>query len=247
MIHKAIQTISGNAGSFARRLRPSAIVCHELKLLYFSIPKTASSSIKRYLRKHGYEPERKDIDEISAKEVHNFSYPRVSVTEANRLRKLGYTSIAVVRNPHLRLWSCYADKILIRRGEGRTIYGGFARYNSIFMKQIFSIEMDYPEFIRGVIKIPDIISDGHFRSQCRYLPFDSSKVDVDHVFDISSLDTNMARIMESKGLPSWEPRRTNPSSASKTKPSLSAEDVDLVCRRYTRDFHFLSYDMECPF
>lgn len=247
MIPNPIRTITENAQNLAKRLQLTAIVCHELKLIYFSIPKTASSSIKRYLRKHGYEPDRLDIDDLPAKEIHNFIYPRVAMSDVNRLRKDGYISIAVVRNPHVRLWSCYSDKIIMRKSEGRTMYNGFNRYNSLFLRELFHIDMDYPTFIRAVMKVPDFIADGHFRSQWRYLPVKGEKVEVDYIFDINKVDQQMTRITGEQALPAWEIRRVNKSPSSTSRPTLSEKDIELVCQRYARDFRCLGYETECPF
>lgn len=234
--------IRDNARGFLKRLSPSVIVCHELRLLYFSIPKTASSSMKRYLRKHGFEKGRRDLDDMSSKQIQVYNFPRIGHSEAALLRKQGYKSIVIVRNPFDRIRSCYTDKILKRKNNGIIMYPGFERYNLLFRKKLFHIDMSFDEFISSVSKVPDLIADGHFRTQTRYLWKAGGEADVDHMIDISDLDKEMMEITARMNIAPWESRRSNPSSSNTKDFSTSAGSVEFIRKRYRSDFRILHYD-----
>lgn len=237
-----VRTALINGRKAWRRLFPTAIVCHELKLLYFSIPKVASSTVKRYLMEHGYEKGRMSAEDITMGVIHGYPFPRVTASEIRRLDC--YTSFCVSRDPYARIWSCYVDKVLKNRESGRQLHPGFQRYNHLFGRRMFDLQMEFSAFLKSVAKIPDWMADGHFRSQHRFLIRRGGQLVVDKVIPIERLDDGMTAFLRERNLPEWRTSNVNPSKASQLKPHWSAESIELVNRRYGVDLKLLDYPLK---
>jgi hypothetical protein len=225
-----------------RRLKPCAIVCHELKLIYYSIPKVASSSMKSYMLIHGYSKQEKIPETLNQAYIHSFDYPKVTKSEVSRLRRDGYVTFTIVRNPYDRIISCYNDKIVKPRGK-KPLHAGLARYNSLLRRRIFDLEMSWDEFLNAIKHIPDIISDGHFRSQARFIP---SICDLDQIFKIEEINESMPNFLASRNLPGWLEKRQNPTAKSICINSLEPQHIKIINKRYRRDFMLLDYLMLKP-
>lgn len=227
-----------------RRLNPTAIVCPGLGLLYFSIPKIGSSTVKRYLLLNDFEKGRMRPEDVHMGTIHGYPFPRV---DPRRPGDGGpWTRLAVVRDPFARIRSCYVDKIVRNRESGRPLHPGFARYRLLPLFPNFSLEMSFTEFLRAVNRVPDLLADGHFRSQHRFLAVDGDRVRVDRLIRLERFDEEMRSLLDELGLPVWDGGRVNRSKAGMPSPEWTDEAVDLVRRRYRRDFDLLGYPDSDP-
>lgn len=237
-----ITTAWHNIRQAQRRMTPTAIVCEPLRLCYYSIPKVASSTVKRYLVEHGYKDHDMATDNMGLYQVHAYSFPRATASEILRLDD--HLKFAVVRDPYRRIWSCYVDKILRNRDNGKPIHPGFSRYNRIFGINAFDVNMDFTSFLKSVARLPDWMADGHFRSQHRFIAKLNGKLLVDRIVKIEALEEEMRQLTRDRELPAWNPPNLNPSKANSTSHDWSAEQIRIVNSRYADDFKWLSYPLK---
>lgn len=223
------------------RLTPEAIVCHELKLLYFSIPKVASSSVKYYLRKNGYDSDNATLSDFAIKNIHGYAYPRIGKSMFIKYRNAGYTAFVVTRDPCKRLWSCYVEKILKKREAGHGLFRGFRRYNEISHRKIFDVDMSFESFVESVVMIPDWLSDGHFRSQYCSVILHKKSLMIDHMIDVDRLNEEMIDMTNKLGIPRWDSPNLNPSKSRAIQPQFNEKIIQLVKKRYERDYLLFNY------
>lgn len=223
-------------------MRPRPVVCHELRLIYYPIPKVASSSIRGYLLKNGFLKDYEEDQGLTMERIHHgFAYPTISAKEAEELKKNGYRSFAVVRDPMARSFSCYKDKIAGYRESGQPLRYGFSRYNRLFMREVFSTDMSFEQFLCTVARIPDFIADEHFRSQACFLPIRHNSLMVDQLVQLENLDAGMVETCIEWGLPPWSERRINPTRQSMEPQNYKAHLYGIVSKRYRRDYELTGY------
>ena len=228
-----------NLRQAVRRSVPTGIICEPLKLCYFSIPKVGSSTVKRYLIEHGYANLSLDGKEIGMSNIHGYPFPRADA--AGILELKGFTKFAVVRDPYRRIWSCYVDKIVRNRENGRALHPGFERYNRLSGLRVFHLEMDFPSFLRSVSRIPDWMADGHFRSQHRFIASHAGKLMLDRIIRLEEMDAEMRSMTSLLGIPEWNPPNINPSKAGKLAFEWTDAEIRIVNHRYRADFDLLGY------
>ncbi|MBM3695342.1 MAG: sulfotransferase family protein [Actinobacteria bacterium] len=144
-------------------------------------------------------------------------------------------SFGFVRDPYARLVSCYRHKIERPRRQGRRISPVFWVYG-----RAFSLQMDFPAFVRAVAAIPDERAEKHFRSQTCFLYHHGQPL-VDLVGRLEDFEAGWAEVC----------RRTRLAPIAKaynvTGPPLRLEEwydaelLGLVNTRYAADFALLGY------
>ena len=230
-----------NLRQAVRRSVPTGIICEPLRLCYFSIPKVGSSTVKRYLIEHGYANLSLEGREIGMSNIHGYPFPRADA--AGILQLKNFTKFAVVRDPYRRIWSCYVDKIVRNRDDGKPLHPGFERYNRLSGLRIFHLDMDFPAFLRSVNRIPDWMADGHFRSQHRFIASHGGKLMLDRIIRLEDMDAEMRSMTNLLGIPEWNPPNINPSKAGKLAFEWSDAEIQIVNRRYRVDFDLLGYQL----
>lgn len=211
---------------------PTAIVVESHELLFFPVPKVASSSMKRYLIT--LEVGASQLVEMSHNSIHAYPFTLVKCSSWN-YRFGGFKSFAIIRDPYERIYSCYRDKILKSVEATGNVFNGFERYNKLLRRRLFYPDMTFEKFCRVVSSIPDFLSDGHFRSQTSFLP-----KDLDYLIDVSRLDESMHAITRLLNLPEWEEQgaRLNRTRAADSKSeSWSKQLKGLIEKRYGEDLH----------
>jgi|GEM_PF-5235025 len=228
------------AKSWVRR-QPRPLVCPDLKLLYYNVPKAASSTVRRYLIEHGY-PDRRP-PQLTHNHIQHFQFPRATQPEARQLIAEGYRSFAVVRNPYERIVSCYFDKIV---GAGANIgpSAGFVRYNQLLGRQIFRNEMTFPEFIRIIRRIPDFAADAHFRCQRTFLPLQGGRVALDCIIQMEHFTEQFPAFLSSAALPAWDIQRENQTQRRDGILQQFPETIPLIRKRYESCFRLLGYSAD---
>jgi hypothetical protein len=238
MIFKIKLLTENIAKSWVRR-QPRPFICDELKMIYYPVPKAASSTVRRYLIEHGF-PGRLSADKLTHKNIQSFVFPRTTLKRAIVIQQEGYRSFAVVRNPYERIVSCYYDKI-IGIGSNPGLSAGFVRYNQLLVRQIFRNEMTFTEFIRVVCRIPDFAADAHFRCQRTFLPTKGNRVAMDCVIKMERFNEQFPVFLATEGLPSWESKRENKTERNGGLLREFPETIPLIRKRYASCFRLLDY------
>ena len=204
----------------------------ELEARAVQVPKIASGTMRmqvlRQLREQAGSPLPKDVlwryvRFVPAEDLPGLQPPRFS--------------FGFVRDPYARLVSCYRHKILGPRRAGQRFSPLFAVYG-----RAFSLEMDFPQFVRAVAAIPDEHAEKHFRSQTRFL-YREGKPLVDFVGRLERFDDDWAEVCRYTRLQPVA-RAYNVTGAADRLPLEEWYDAGLAAlveERYAEDFTLLGY------
>ncbi len=227
------------AKSWVRR-QPRPIICEQLKLIYYPVPKVATSTVRRYLIENGYPGSLKG-EALTHNHIQHFSFPRITLKEALALQDQGYRSFGVVRNPYARVTSCYLDKIA-GAGSRSGLNHGFQRYNRITGCRVFFHGMDFGQFVKRISRIPDWAADSHFRSQATFLPIVSGVLRMEPLMHMETFDQEFPKFCEQHGLPPWRAQQENKTIRKQTLLADSPESVSRLRKRYADCFARYGYD-----
>ncbi len=131
------------------------ILLEDYKAIYFPIPKAGSSSMKKIFCEI---LEVKGEAKLKNKFPEYYNYRNFPYVKKEKILKKysNYFRFTFVRNPWDRLVSCYKNWVRDDFKERYLIYG-------------FKEGMSFEEFVKAVCKIPDEVSEGHFRSQHTFI------------------------------------------------------------------------------
>jgi hypothetical protein len=215
-------------------------VFHDRQLVYMPIFKVASTSIKTALlrpyEQHGEYPQYMTVHKEGTL-GHHFLFGR------SRRR---YFKFAFVRNPFDRLVSCYVDRVRrpIYQPVGRCYFA--SDYNHVLIKSLFGRAFDpsmtFENFVRLVAKIPDYLSDGHFKSQYAWLHRFGTLIP-EYVGRVESIGDDWRPLAERFSLPSLTRLNASTRDGFVSYYSSSAI-VDAVAERYERDIVTFGYEDE---
>ncbi len=104
----------------------------------------------------------------------------------------------------------------------------------------FSLQMDFPAFVRAVAAVPDERAEKHFRSQTSFLYRDGRRL-VDFVGRLEDFEERLGG-----GLPAHPPAArhgptTSPGPRCRLEDWYDADLLGLVNARYAADFTLLGY------
>lgn len=215
---------------------PTAVLCHRFKLMYFPVPKVATSSIRRLIAQMEGRPADGDphhdivLDSLWAKDF---------CTHGD------YLAFAVVRNPWDRLVSCFMDKVAGRPADGtrgRTdVHSGFARYNRIFGRRLFDAEMSFDAFVDVVSRIPDMLADEHFRAQYRLLSTPNGTPLATRIITFERLHADMSALLRDVGATEFDIGHMNRTARADYREFYSEKTRKRVAHRYRRDIALFGY------
>ena len=235
MLRKIISR-AGNLVTHGYYIPTDYYILDDKHLVYISIPKVACTSIKLALMGNTFgksvQVDRMSIHHLSRQYLHH----RLSGQQK------GYYRFAFVRNPFDRLISCYEDKVRRnRQHSGR--YHFDTNYNKILIRQFFGgsfhPEMTFTKFVELVAKIPDFLSDNHFRSQYSMLYRKDVKL-VDYIGKFEDLQHDWNILSEKFGLLPLD--IANPSARHTISDYYQSKQlVELVARRYWKDIELFDY------
>ena len=137
-----------------------------------------------------------------------------------------YFKFSFVRNPFDRLYSCYKNKFVGKSGT-RLI----DNYPFNYFGHIASFE----QFVKKVVRLPDIISDQHFMSQYFHL-YKNNVCLVDSVGRFESLAKDFEPIRQKYQLGQLEHYNKSQSKVDEWKSHYTEELAALVYRQYKKDF-----------
>lgn len=202
----------------------TGIVVPELKMCFVPTPKVANRSIKAAVAavmRPGYrgDPHRA-----------GWQYRPVST-----LSRTGFDGFGFVRNPLDRLYSCYAQKIVLY-GRLRNMPLEFWRYGGVF-----HAGMTFEEFVYAVAAIPDRIADIHFRSQHRFLYFRGEPT-VGFIGRFENLSRDWESVRARFGLAELEHYNRSPHRSY--REAYTPELARIAARRYATDIRLFGYQEE---
>jgi len=203
---------------------PKAIVVPELKICFVPTPKVANRSMKLAIAHH--------IGLSVQGDIHHapWQYTPLALMRENDHFRFGF-----VRNPLDRLLSCYAQKIVYYERE-LGMHPLLWRYGNTFDK-----DMTFAEFVVAVSRIPDRISDIHFRSQHTFL-YHRKKLMVDFVGHFEKIEKDWNYLREKHGLP--ELPHQNRSQHTDYREAYTPELAAIAARRYEKDIELFEYSKE---
>jgi len=195
---------------------PDVYVIDDKEVVFVSVAKSASTSIKSSI--YGDPP------------------PGVSIHHQvghNAQRKIPkqsrhYFAFTIVRDPYRRLASCYKNKFNME-DESKFIY---SKYLLGYLKNDDTFE----EFVRKVSKIPDILSDRHFKSQKKII---SRSGRVDFIGKVENLQSDYEKIRQRYGFN--ELKKRNQTKGKSPEEMYTDETRALTYQRYKIDFDEYDY------
>ena len=158
-----------------------------LKLVYYTIPKVACTSMKTCVAKACGLPSKKPHD-LFYTSSHFFCVVKGNkkVSNPNKGNKFRF---AFVRNPFDRLVSCWADKVVSKNSD---------KYVPSFPKNI-----PFNEFVNYVISIPPLKADVHVRPQYNFLNMKK----IDFLGRFETIDKDWKTVCSKLGIESPLPHR----------------------------------------
>jgi len=203
---------------------PKAIVVPELKLCFVPTPNVANRSMKLAIASH--------IGLQWQGDIHHAPW---QFTALALMRNNDYFRFGFVRNPLDRLLSCYAQKIVYYERE-LGMPSLLWRYGDSFNK-----DMSFAEFVVAVSRIPDRISDIHFRSQHTFF-YHRKNLMVDFVGHFEQLEQDWNFLRDKLGLP--ELPHQNRSNHINYREAYEPELAAIAARRYAKDIELFGYSDE---
>jgi hypothetical protein len=204
------------------------IVSHEYKFIYFPIPKSGCSSVKKMLSEIMGIPGDSNAKEHGAWYYHYRKFPFVLKGQISK-EFVEYFKFSFVRNPYDRLVSCYVQWVKNGLNPSLDPYG------------VFYSGMPFKEFVKEVCKIPDSIAEGHFRSQYSYLIDRKGRFLPDFVGKIENFENDFLFVSNRANLPSVEIAHSNKTNHENYRRFYDEETVLWVKERYKNDICKFEY------
>jgi hypothetical protein len=199
------------------------------KLFYIHNSKAACSSIKLALLKK----DATDIEIGDDQSIHLLIKP-VS-PGCVRQREPGSIVFSFVRSPFERLVSIYLNKFKsVRNLESE----GF--YFQDYLNGIFTIDMSFDNFVNLICKIPDNISDNHFRSQAGTV-FKDPEIKPDFIGKIENFQDDWEKLNKLAGA-RIKIEHYNSSGKYDYRKFYTPDLVELVAERYRDDINLFGYE-----
>lgn len=201
------------------------IILREKKLVYLVNAKVANTSIKQTFTKDilgdGYD-------------IHKYPFEQASILSKEFE---DFYSFTFVRNPFIRLVSCYISKY-----EGDLDKKMSRMAFEYYLLGILKKDRGFEHFAKRVAHIPDCFSDRHFRSQyCLTHDFKGRKLvkDIGHLENIGEEFLVIQERFDLGKLPQY-----NQSKDYSWMDYYTPEIARLVYKRYRRDFENFGYQDE---
>ena len=196
------------------------IILDDKEVVFASVAKSACTSIKTSITEEP--PKGPTIH----KHIRAFSHKRIP------RNKRSYFAFTYVRNPYERLVSCYRSKFNL---EDKSKYL-YSHYLFGYMGNNDTFE----ELVRKESKIPDIMSDRHFKSQHSIIF--SSGAKVDYIGKVEDLPSDFEEIRQRYGFS--ELKVLNKSQGKSSEMLLTDEIRELIYNRFKKDFETFGYEKE---
>lgn len=199
----------------------------DIGLGFIAVPKNANTTIQTMvLKKFGLPFDARDYDTVHVASM------KFSVSKEKLFNKRKDIFIlGITRNPYSRLVSCYNNKI-VDEEHGMTIL-----YSPVLYRN-----MSFDTFARRICKMPDWLSDNHFKSQTHFL-FYKDKQLYTYIGKIEKFDELVQILRDKFDLPA--PVTLNVSKNKTNWRDFYTPDLArMVYKRYKKDFELFGYKDE---
>ncbi len=218
---------------------PEYFVVDEKKFIYIPVPKVACTSIKVSL----FGGQIHASNGNNSMDIHHETAKLVKYSLDPFQKK--YYKVAFVRNPFKRIVSCYEDKVKTKiQHNGR--YHFSSKYNNVLIKKIFgnhfNHKMSFMQFVQLVSKIPDWLSDAHFKSQHSIL-FAKKNCDPDFIGKIENLTRDWPVIANKYNFAKL-PHSNKTSTNNWIHYYSNKKAIELVAKRYQKDIVKFGYNAD---
>lgn len=213
-----------------KKYYPTAFFVSECnKVAYVEIYKSCSSSILKALF-----PE---VSSNDARQLHEYANKR-AIYDPKSIDNRHY-KFCFVRNPFDRLVSCYIDKIenSVKKTGRNYFYRPGYRLLLFFFGVTIKKDMSFDDFVRFVVKVPDFLVDGHFKSQYSII----KDHNVNYIGKYENLGTDWAKLAGAHDLGPL-PHINQTSKKKLTKFYLSKDILDMAYEYYKDDVRFFDYE-----
>lgn len=201
------------------------VVLRDKKLVYLSNPKVACSSILQTLTK--------DIMNDNSS-IHQYPFEKVHKVPKDMK---DYHSFTFVRNPFERLVSCYKNKY-----QGDLEAGKEQMSFDYYLLGIFRNDQGFERFARIVVRMPDCLSNRHFRSQYRLTHDYRGRKLVKEIGHMESMEEEFSAIRDRFDLGSLP--HYNRTREYSWRDYYTLETAQLVYKRYRQDIKTFGYQDE---
>ena len=170
----------GYVGRFGSVIPPEKFSLYfpSSQVLYRWIPKNACTSVKKLFIQG--EPESIDL-KVREHRFHETVQERFGVEQSIIIQNSGFTTVAIIRDPILRIISCYLDKFALPVVDNRPFEGfikdhikRYIQLNRIDRSEDESIS--FAEFLDYIESTPLYLHNIHWMPQSSFLPKDFSDV-----------------------------------------------------------------------
>jgi len=232
-----------------RHARRIAVLLPEQRLIYFSTPKVASTTLKATLWRLGLG----DPAFVPPQPMHNARHmsplkllPQLGFDDLVQwINQSGHRRFCFVRNPYTRLLSCYLHKI---RGVDSSSQAGALDLRASLSATGSSDAISFGQFVEAVGRQSPMEMNPHWRVQTVHLLWD--RVAYDFVGRIEEFEADLGRLGSLIGIdlgPYLHVRRKHETGAAAIagefySPALQARVYDI----YRADFSAFAYPFELP-
>lgn len=225
------------------------IALHDSKVLFFSLPKVANTSVKRvlqgvipemekYLHYAEYQSENGSL--FAMDEVRNYLIKhKVLLCKHDVKRYQDYNKIAFVRSPYDRLVSCYTQKVLPFQGIENPNSRGTLR--ALIKAGVYQEAMTFLDFAKAVSVIPDTHANRHFRSQSSFLTGKDKSLLIEDYYYFEDLTTGINQLQKLIGRDDIELPHSKRTKRDSYEVYYTQEAYELVYKRYYDDFKLFGY------
>jgi len=217
------------------------IALHELKALYFAIPKVANSSLKSVcvdllgiqVAEGAWKPSVFNTREFD----HLYDRTSVLITAEDAQQLQGYWRFGFVRNPWDRLVSTFHNKLKRNHPGTRGALRKIVRRKGIQLGE----EASFSQFVHMVAEMPDGIAERHIRSQHCFLTKGDGELCVDFVGRFERLEDDFETVARHLAVDARLPHLLH-SERRSYRDYYTAELRDLVGIRYREDVRLFEYE-----
>jgi len=200
--------------------------CENSKIAYIVNSKVACSSFKQII----LEKNLKNLTFSNYAEIHKKSalhkYSRKELNNPD-----DYYTFTFVRNPFKRLVSLYINKF-----SDQNIISEIGFEYENYLGGVFQKDMAFIDFVKVIVNIPDKLADRHFKSQSYLI---KQAVKVDYIGNMENITDDYKELRNRFCLP--ELTHANKSTKYNYLDFLNSESIELLYKRYKKDFELFNY------
>lgn len=212
------------------------LILDDLKAVYFSIPKTGCTSVKKFFSSY--------YDWKMAENVHDIKseiFEHIFNKDVNTPEYEDYYKFAFVRDPFSRLYSAYKSKIKPGIEHPKYLDGVEKGLYNMGLRK----EDPFARFVEIVSKAPDEKCDPHVKPQWLFITNNDGKLAVDELYRFEDFVSEFNKLIKKLNLDidscSVPHENRTQRNLDEYKEHYDRRLIDVVGERYVRDFDLLGY------